>query len=165
MPPYELDDLDRYILHALQRDARHVSSGDIAEAMGVSASTVRKRIQRLEEEEVVRGYSADIDYERAGYPLRMLLVCTAPILDREDLGVQAADVEGVVSVTEVASGQDNLLVYAVATDSDDVTRIAQTLSEAGLAVSEEELLRSVTSVPFRAFGDVDEDSDGDDGGE
>jgi DNA-binding Lrp family transcriptional regulator len=151
MSAHDLDDLDRYILHALQRDARHVSSGDIAEAMDVSASTVRKRIQRLEESGVIRGYSADIDYERAGYPLRMLLFCTAPIPDREALGVGAADVEGVVSVTEVASGQDNLLVYAVAADGDDVTRIAQTLSEAGLSITEEELLRGVTNVPFQAF--------------
>ena len=48
-----LDDLDRAILGALQRDARHTSSGEIAERMDVSASTVRKRIQRLESEGII----------------------------------------------------------------------------------------------------------------
>ncbi|MCF2241071.1 AsnC family transcriptional regulator, partial [Halobacterium salinarum] len=44
-----LDDLDRTILHALQRDARSTSSQDIADEADVSASTVRNRIGRLEE--------------------------------------------------------------------------------------------------------------------
>lgn len=55
-----LDELDRHILYALQQDARHTSSGDIAEERGISASTVRKRIQQLEEEGIISGYHVEI---------------------------------------------------------------------------------------------------------
>ena len=146
-----LDDLDRAILGELQADARHASSGDIAEAMDVSASTVRKRIQRLESDGIITGYHATVDYERAGYPLHMLFFCTAPIPDREALGEEARAVPGVVGVREIATGEQNLLVTVVAENSDDLTEVARTLSELGLAIAEEELVRGDTAVPFSGF--------------
>jgi DNA-binding Lrp family transcriptional regulator len=154
-----LDDLDRTILAELQRDARHASSGDIAESMDVSASTVRKRIQRLESEGIVTGYHASVDYEKAGYPLYMQFFCTAPIPERERLAQQSVTVPGVVSVREIATGEENLLVTVVATDSDSLTDVARTLSELGLTIVEEELIRGDIQVPFPEFvaGD-DEDA-------
>jgi DNA-binding Lrp family transcriptional regulator len=147
-----LDDLDRAILAELQRDARHASSAEIADAMGVSASTVRKRIQRLESEGIVTGYHASVDYERAGYPLQVLLFCTAPIPTREEMAAAAADVPGVVNVREIATGEENLLVTAVAEDSDALTEVARTLAELGLGIAEEELVRGDLIVPFHEFG-------------
>lgn len=146
-----LDDLDRAILGELQRDARHASSGSIAEAMDVSASTVRKRIQRLEAEGIVTGYHASVDYEQAGYPLYMQFFCTAPIPEREDLATRSTDVPGVVSVREIATGEENLLITVVAADSDELTEAARTLAELGLTIVEEELIRGDATVPFHAF--------------
>jgi DNA-binding Lrp family transcriptional regulator len=154
-----LDDLDRAILFELQRDARHASSGRIAESMDVSASTVRKRIQRLESEGIVTGYHASVDYEKAGYPLYMQFFCTAPIPEREELAAQSTDVPGVVSVREIATGEENLLVTVVAADSDALTDAARTLSELGLTIVEEELIRGDATVPFHAFAtDGNEDT-------
>lgn len=48
------------ILAALERDAQ-ASYADIAEAAGVSKPTVRKYINKLEDEGVIVGYSADVD--------------------------------------------------------------------------------------------------------
>jgi DNA-binding Lrp family transcriptional regulator len=151
-----LDDLDRAILGELQRDARHASSADIAERMDVSPSTVRKRIQRLESEGIVTGYRATVDYERAGYPFCVLLFCTAPIPEREDLARSAEAVPGVVEVREIATGEENLLVTAVAEDSDGITEVARTLAELGLSIAEEELIRGDRFPAFHGFGSVDE---------
>jgi DNA-binding Lrp family transcriptional regulator len=159
-----LDDVDMAILRELQRDARHASSGEIADVMGVSASTVRKRIQRLESEGIVTGYHATVNYEKAGYPLYMLMFCTAPIPERESLAEQAREVPGVVNVREIATGEENLLISVVAENSDDLTAAAQALSELGLAIAEEELIRGDVSVPFSGFttgSDAVEDSDDD----
>jgi DNA-binding Lrp family transcriptional regulator len=146
-----LDQLDRYILHELQTDARHTSSKDVAERMDVSPSTVRKRIQRLEEEGIVAGYRAEVDFERAGYQLRVQVVCTAPITEREELADRAMEVAGVLSVRELAVGEENLLVSVVATDNDDLTRIAAELSELGLGVSDEQLIRGERFGAYRGF--------------
>src|SRR6056297_2096304 len=147
----EVDDTDKEILHALQDDARNISSGEIADRTGTSGSTVRKRIQRLESEEVIKGYSADIDYQKAGYPLRMLLFCTAPIPERGELIDDILAIDGVVSVQELVTGEQNLLVTAVGESDSDITPVAQALLDMGLTVADEVLVRSHETTPFGAF--------------
>jgi DNA-binding Lrp family transcriptional regulator len=143
-----IDDVDRAILYALQEDARNTSSGDIAERTGTSDSTVRKRIRRLESEGVIKGYSAEVDYQRSGYPLRMLLYCTASIPDRGDLIPEILDIDGVVSVQELVTGEQNLLVTAIGESDSDITPVAQELLEMGLTVADEVLVRSHETTPF-----------------
>jgi DNA-binding Lrp family transcriptional regulator len=147
----EIDEVDREILYALQDDARNISSGEIADRTETSGSTVRKRIQGLESEGIIKGYSADIDYQMSGYPLRMLLFCTAPIPDRGDLISDILDIHGVVSVQELVTGEENLLVTAVGEDDGDITPVAQELLDLGLTVSDEVLVRSHVSTPFDGF--------------
>lgn len=151
MTDYELDEIDREILYAVQEDARNLSSGEIAERTEASSSTVRKRIQRLESEGVIKGYSADVDYQKSGYPLRMLLFCTAPIPERGDLIDDILDIPGVVSVQELVTGEQNLLVTAVGKSDSDITPVAQELLDMGLTVADEVLVRSHESTPFDDF--------------
>jgi len=151
MDDEEIDDVDRAILYALQEDARNSSSGDIAERAGTSGSTVRKRIQRLESEGVIKGYSAEVDYQRSGYPLRMLLFCTASIPDRGERIPEILAIDGVVSVQELVTGDQNLLVTAVGESDSDITPVAQELLEMGLTVADEVLVRSHETTPFGKF--------------
>jgi DNA-binding Lrp family transcriptional regulator len=153
-----LDDLDWRILRGLQVDARGASSREIAEQADVSPSTVRKRIDRLEREGIVAGYRAEVDFGQAGYQLQVQIACTAPIPERETLGERALGVKGVVSVRELAAGEENLLVSVVAADSDDLTRIARELSELGLAVSDEQLIRGESFTPYSGHDRPDEQS-------
>nr|WP_264475398.1 Lrp/AsnC family transcriptional regulator [Halorubellus salinus] len=146
-----LDDLDRHILFALQQDARESSSNQIAERMGVSPSTVRKRIDRLEREGVIDSYRADVDYAKAGFDLQIQIVCTAPIPEREELTDGALTISGVVSVREIATGEANVVVRVVAEDNDDLNRIARELSDLGLAVSDEQLIRREEGTPYDGF--------------
>jgi DNA-binding Lrp family transcriptional regulator len=146
-----LDDLDRRILHALQRDARHTSSRDVADRVDATASTVRKRIARLEEEGILTGYHADVDYERGGYQLHVQVVCTAPIDRRSAVAQAALDVSGVVGVRELATGERNVTVTVVGEDGDDLTRIATELGDCGLTVQDENLIRSDVERPFTGF--------------
>jgi len=151
MSDEQVDDVDAAILHALQEDARNLSSGDIAKRTGTSDSTVRKRIQRLESEGVIKGYSAEVDYQKSGYPLRMLLYCTAPISERSDCVPAILDIDGVVSVQELITGEQNLLVTAVGQSDNDITPVAQELIDMGLTVADEVLVRSAQTTPFGKF--------------
>jgi DNA-binding Lrp family transcriptional regulator len=151
MASEEIDEVDRAILHALQEDARNMSSGDIAERTDTSDSTVRKRIQRLEGDEIIKGYSADVDYGKSGYPLRMLLFCTASIPERGGLVPDILAIDGVVSVQELVTGEQNLLVTAVGESDSDITPVAQELLEMGLTVADEVLVRSHETTPFSGF--------------
>ena len=128
-----------------------MSSGDIAERTSTSDSTVRKRINHLESSEVIKGYSADVDYQQAGYPLRMLLYCTASIPERGDLIPEILEIDGVVSVQELVTGEENLLVTAVGESDSDITPVAQALLDMGLTVADEVLVRSHETTPFGKF--------------
>ncbi|NHX40993.1 MULTISPECIES: Lrp/AsnC family transcriptional regulator [Haloarcula] len=156
MADEEIDAVDRAILYALQEDARNMSSGDIAERTDTSDSTVRKRINHLESSEVIKGYSADVDYQQAGYPLRMLLYCTASIPERGDLIPEILDIDGVVSVQELVTGEENLLVTAVGESDSDITPVAQALLDMGLTVADEVLVRSHETTPFGKFDSENE---------
>ncbi|ERH10023.1 MAG: transcriptional regulator, AsnC family [halophilic archaeon J07HX64] len=151
MVEHDIDDVDRAILHALQADARNTSSSDIAERTGTADSTVRKRIQQLESERVIKGYSADVDYGKSGYSLRMLLYCTASIPERGELIPEILGIDGVVSVQELVTGEQNLLVTAVGESDSDITPVAQTLLELGLTITDEVLVRAHETTPFDEF--------------
>lgn len=151
MTNQELDDTDGEILYALEEDARGLSSGEIAERTGTASSTVRKRIQALEDRGVVKGYSAEVDYQEAGYPLRMLLFCTASIPERSELISEILAIPRVVSVQELVTGDENLLVTAVGESDDDITPVAKELLDVGVKVSDEVLVRSHETTPFQGF--------------
>jgi DNA-binding Lrp family transcriptional regulator len=148
---YAIDDLDRQIIHALQGDARHTSASEIAESLDVSARTVRNRISNLEEAGVIRGYDVDVDYEAAGYQLHTLIVCTAPIHEREEIAQRALEVDGVVAIREVMTGADNVHVEVVGVDGNDLSRIGRDLNDIGLEVVDEDLIRNEYTRPFHQF--------------
>lgn len=150
-----IDDLDRQILHALQNDSRRTSASDIAESADVSARTVRNRIKRLEEQDIIKGYGADIDFEQAGYQLHTLIVCTAPIHEREKIAREALDVPGVVAIREVMTGAENVHVEVVGADGDDLSRIGRDLNDIGMEIVDEDIIRSEYSRPFNRFA-IDE---------
>ncbi len=66
-----LDETDVKILKALTADARF-SSRQIAKQCAVSIGTVLSRIKKMENEGIIRGYSALLDHEKLGYELTVL---------------------------------------------------------------------------------------------
>ncbi len=67
----ELDETDVKILKNLSSDAR-LSSRQIAERCKVSVGTVLARIKRMENEGIIKGYSALLDHEKMGYELTVV---------------------------------------------------------------------------------------------
>ncbi|MGY4878960.1 Lrp/AsnC family transcriptional regulator [Vreelandella aquamarina] len=60
-----LDRFDRWILHALQRDAR-LTLAALAEKVNLSSSQCSRRIARLEETGIIQGHALRIDPEALG---------------------------------------------------------------------------------------------------
>ncbi len=58
--------LSNQLLAELRKDGRQ-SLRELAEKFDVSATTVGKRLEKLEQEGVLKGISADIDYDKLGY--------------------------------------------------------------------------------------------------
>ncbi|WP_224268677.1 Lrp/AsnC family transcriptional regulator [Haloprofundus salinisoli] len=147
----ELDNIDRGILHELQLDARNQTAQAIADKVDVSASTVRNRIETLEDEGIIEGYHPKIDYESANLPLQIMFVCSAPPTERSEMVELILDVRGVVDVRETLTGHRNLYVEAVGTGTSDTVRITDALHEIGLSIESSEILRQRRVQPFNHF--------------
>ncbi|MGM0590658.1 MAG: Lrp/AsnC family transcriptional regulator [Halobacteriota archaeon] len=151
MGDFQLDEVDRGILYILQRDSRNTTAQEIADHAGVSPSTVRNRIERLEESGIIRGYHPEIDYEAADLPLHVLLVCTAKATEREELVDKVLEVHGVVNVREMLTGARNIHVEVVATSTSDVTRITDAIHNLGLIIESSEIVKRQHVQPFNHF--------------
>lgn len=143
-----LDEVDRRIVYALLRDARNSTTTALAEELDVAPSTVSNRITQLEDDGIVTGYHAAVDYEQAGLPLHVLVTGTAPITERAAVCRAALSVPGVVSVREMMAGEQNVAVEAVAQSNDGLARITSDLTDIGLQVHGERLIRTQYNEPL-----------------
>lgn len=153
-----IDSVDERILYYLSQEARHTSAPDIAEKVDVSAPTVRNRIRRLEEAGVIRGYHADIDYQKVSGRLTNQYVCSTGSRDREEMAQRVLDVQGVINVREIMSGKGDLRITVVGTDTDDLTRIAQGITSLGIEIDDEDLIHREYFHPYAPFGPRDEEA-------
>jgi DNA-binding Lrp family transcriptional regulator len=71
-----MDETDVKILKQVLSDAR-LSYRKIAEEIGVSPPTVLTRMQRLENNHIIKTYSAVLDHEKLGYDLTAIIEVTA----------------------------------------------------------------------------------------
>jgi len=65
------DEMDRRILKELAGDAR-LANNELAERVGLSASACLRRLRRLEEAEIIQGYTALIDPAVNGWTMTAL---------------------------------------------------------------------------------------------
>jgi DNA-binding Lrp family transcriptional regulator len=148
---YRFDEVDRRILHALMRDARNTTAAEIAERANVSGATIRNRIRKMEETGVVRGNTADLDFERIGGKLTNLYTCNVPVAERASLAREARAIPGVIDVRSLMTGRRNLHVVAVGDDTEDLQRVARGLSRIGIDIEDEDLVEDEFSDPYSPF--------------
>ncbi len=67
-----IDDLDKDILNALLDDSR-LSYRQIAKKVDVSVATVMNRVNRLEKEGIIKGYTTNLDYEKLGFDVNIVV--------------------------------------------------------------------------------------------
>lgn len=167
MDENQLDDVDRSILHQLQLNARQTDT-EIAEKVDVTSTTVRNRLDRLEDKGVIRGYYPEVNYEEAGYPLHVMFVCTVDPNELETLVGQILDIRGVVTTRNLLGGERNVHVEVVAGTVREIEEIRNELAALGMTINSSEII-SETQVQSwdhfypRSGPDARQDDDTDDG--
>jgi DNA-binding Lrp family transcriptional regulator len=71
----DMDETDVKILKSLIADAR-LSSRQVAKQCGISIGTALSRTRKLEDERIIKGYTAVLDHERLGYELTVVTEIT-----------------------------------------------------------------------------------------
>jgi len=105
----KIDDLDIKIVTELTRDAR-ASNREIAEKLKVAEGTVYNRLAKLREAGVVRGFIADVDYEKLGYDLTALIGLTVEGGKLPQIEKKIAGESNVSAVYDVTGNFDALVV-------------------------------------------------------
>lgn len=106
---YTFDELDRKIIRELENDARR-SLRKISRKLGVSVTTLSARISDMEKADVIRGYSAKIDPEAAGYDLTAIiemLVSKGRLLEVER---EIAKMKHVSAVYDITGSTDAIII-------------------------------------------------------
>ncbi len=68
-----LDSIDIKIIEVLQQNSR-ASYVEIGKEIPLSASSVRERIQKLEDLEIIKAYSLKLDHAKMGYGLEVFIM-------------------------------------------------------------------------------------------
>ena len=69
----EIDAIDRRIISELQHDGR-MTNVELARRAGISAPPCLRRVRRLEEAGILRGYHADTDPQRLGWEVTFFAI-------------------------------------------------------------------------------------------
>ena len=126
----DLDAIDHQLIELLRRDARQRLS-DLGTAVNLSASAVKRRIDRLEAEGVITGYRAVVDHAKLGRQLEAF----AELKFAGDTKV--ADISGVahelpeVLAVFTTAGDPDALVWIRVKDVEDLTRVIDLLRRSG----------------------------------
>lgn len=128
-----MDKTDTALLRAMQRDAS-LSIAALAERVGISKSACWRRVQRLEEDGVLRGRVTLLNAERVGLPLTVFISIRTN-QHNEDWARQfnrvMEDIPGVLEVYRTG-GELDYLVKAVVRDMPDYDRLYHQLIRADL---------------------------------
>jgi len=120
-----LDETDVKILKALTLDAR-LSSRQIAKRCGVSIGTVLSRMKKMENEGVIKGYSALLDHEKLGYELMVISEITVSkgrLLEMEN---EIARLPNVCCVYDV-TGLIDAVIIAKFKDREELSKFTKRL--------------------------------------
>jgi Lrp/AsnC family leucine-responsive transcriptional regulator len=120
----QLDVFDRKIIEALQDDAR-MPVAAIAERAALSATPVSRRLKRLEDEGVIRGYAPVLDARKLGFALdAYVLVNLDAHTDANIAGFEQAVAENpYVIACHAVTGERDYLLHVIARDVDHLGQI------------------------------------------
>jgi DNA-binding Lrp family transcriptional regulator len=120
-PPRDLplDRIDRELVVAIQKNAR-ISNKELAETVGVAASTCLERLRRLRARGVVRGFHADVDPTFLGRPIQAIIAVRLRVHSRELIDDFYAHVLGLPESLAVfhVGGADDYLVHVAVQDTE-----------------------------------------------
>lgn len=109
MATRDLDPTDRRILDLLIQDARR-SASEVGRLVGLSPPAAKRRIDRLEGDGFIRGYTAVVDHRLLGGHIEAFIELRfAPATQVDEIDTAVVDLPGVVESFTLAGDPDALV--------------------------------------------------------
>jgi Lrp/AsnC family transcriptional regulator, leucine-responsive regulatory protein len=140
----DLDATDLEIIGLLREDARRTFA-DIAPRVSLSAPAVKRRVDRLERERVITGYTVLVDHGKLGQPLQAFTELRFAGNSRVDeIAGIANDIPEVQTVFTTA-GDPDALAWIRVKDVEDLKRVIDLLRRSGRVTGTKTLMVLGTS--------------------
>ncbi|HDJ26566.1 MAG TPA: Lrp/AsnC family transcriptional regulator [Candidatus Bathyarchaeota archaeon] len=120
-----VNELDKRILSVLLEDGR-ASCREVARILGVSPATVAKRLKKLENSGLVKGYTALLDHEKLGYDITVITAITVSGGKLLEVEREIAKLPGVCAVYDV-TGPVDVMVIAKFRNRQELSRFTKSL--------------------------------------
>ncbi len=119
-----LDEIDRRILRAIQRNGR-LSNAELSDDVHLSPSACHRRVQRMEKDGYIKDYVALLDARKLGVPTTVFVEITLQGQADEVLDAFEKSVARIPDVLEchLMAGTADYLLKVVAEDTEDFARI------------------------------------------
>lgn len=124
-----LDEKDEKILKFLMEDGKR-SYSEIARKMGLTEAAIRKRIKKLEEKKVIRGYSVKVDARYLGYNAVSIVGINTEPEDMLKVARQLVEKDWAKSVM-LTSGDHMILVEVWAKNNEELNKFVDEIHKMG----------------------------------
>ena len=104
-----MDDKDIIILKHLLIDARQ-SARQLSHRLGVSTVTILSRIKKLEEANIIQGYSARLNHELLGYDITAIIEIKTNKGKMLEIENEIAKQDNVVAVYDITGNADMIII-------------------------------------------------------
>ena len=116
------------VLGVLERNGR-ASLRSVAKEVGLSTTTVSKIVQELEEEGIITGYGAQVNWPKLGYAGTICLhVGTAPGADIDAVGTRIRGLTPILTVF-YTTGETTFMAYAACRTMEDANVLIGTIQD------------------------------------
>ena len=140
----EVDDDDLRILELLKSNARR-TLGDIGKHVSLSAPAVKRRIDRLERDGVLLGYTTVVDHAKLGRPFQAFTELRFSGDARVEAIARIADDIPEVEAVFTVAGDPDALAWIRARDVEDLARVVDRLRSSGQIIGTKSLIVLATS--------------------
>lgn len=103
--PQKVDEIDLKIIRLLQEDSKS-SYNKIAASLGIAVGTVYNRIRNLEDEGIIKGYTAIVDPNKLGLGLTALILIQADGQHLPEVENELAKLYDVISIYDITGNYD-----------------------------------------------------------
>jgi Lrp/AsnC family leucine-responsive transcriptional regulator len=139
-----LDAIDLKLIKVLLSDGR-ASFKSLAAEVNLTAPACAERVRRLRAQGVIRGYRADVDWNKLGFPISALIRIGAPAEQGKNLLKAFRDTLNVTEVMRV-TGSDSYVLQVLVSSSAELEAVIDRIGSFGTVTTS-----LVLSVPLPAF--------------
>lgn len=117
----DLDDVDRKIVEELQANGR-ITNAELAERVGVAASTCIARVRNLVARKIITGFTASVDPRAIGLDLEVLVSVTVRSGARQRITELGEELRSLPEVMQLffLGGVEDFIIHLAVRDSDHV---------------------------------------------